>query len=419
MQQVDGSKGSKYTKRDVEPVLQKARRKMNDKGMLPTDLPSPAQALEQEAVAAMKDGDYGKAKFAADQLYATVDSMKIDKAFISAKIGRLNAAMKGKSLDGDCKKEADALFRGATSDYGDGRFPSANGKLNKIYALILASTRGPKALTPGQPAPGLTQAVAHEREVARAPTASGKSVPTPHREAALLEVERAVVEHQDLERPRQQVPWQGQAAHPRLLHARPVRGLLDGRGRRARPAAPREGARDQRGVVIAVGGAPADPLDVRGRPGRAIRGDEAREREPAHPRREVVGERGLDALVARGEVAQTEQAARQLERVVQPGRAAQRGPRVARRFCRQQPTSATESPARATLSTMASPSSPHACSPITQSPAASASPSRSTSMTANEVAPDDGSMRARSATATSRSSPTTGRAMRSASSRVR
>ncbi len=136
VQQVDGSKGSKYTKRDVEPVLQKARRKMNDKGILPTDLPSPAQALEQEAVAAMKDGDYGKAKFAADQLYATVESMKIDKAFISAKIGRLNAAMKGKSLDGDRKKEADALFRGATSDYGDGRFPSANGKLNKIYALI-------------------------------------------------------------------------------------------------------------------------------------------------------------------------------------------------------------------------------------------------------------------------------------------
>ena len=151
VQQVDGSKGSKYTKRDVEPVLQKARRKMNDKGMLPTDLPSPAQALEQEAVAAMKDGDYGKAKFAADELYATVDSMKIDKAFISAKIGRLNAAMKGKSLDGDRKKEADALFRGATSDYGDGRFPSANGKLNKIYALILASTRGPKALTPASP----------------------------------------------------------------------------------------------------------------------------------------------------------------------------------------------------------------------------------------------------------------------------
>lgn len=135
VQQVD-AKGSKYTKRDVEPVLQKARRKANEKGLLASDLPAPAQGLEQEAVQAMKDGDYGKAKFAADQLYATVDSIKIDKAFISAKIGRLNAAMKGKELAGDPKKDADELFRGATADYGDGRFPSANGKLNKIYLLI-------------------------------------------------------------------------------------------------------------------------------------------------------------------------------------------------------------------------------------------------------------------------------------------
>jgi hypothetical protein len=135
VQQVD-AKGSKYTKRDVEPMLQKARRKMNDKGLLATDLPAPAQSLEQESVQAMKDGDYGKAKFAADQLLATVESTKIDKAFISAKIGRLNAAMKGKALAGDPKKEADELFRGATADYGDGRFPAANGKLNKIYVLI-------------------------------------------------------------------------------------------------------------------------------------------------------------------------------------------------------------------------------------------------------------------------------------------
>jgi uncharacterized protein (DUF3084 family) len=135
VQQVD-AKGSKYSKRDVEPVLQKARRKMNEKGLLASDLPAPAQALEQESVQAMKDGDYGKAKFAADQLYATVDSMKIDKAFISDKIRRLNAAMRGKELAPEPKKEVDELFRGATADYGDGRFPAANGKLNKIYALI-------------------------------------------------------------------------------------------------------------------------------------------------------------------------------------------------------------------------------------------------------------------------------------------
>jgi hypothetical protein len=136
VQQVEPPKGAKYSKRDVEPVLQKARKKMNDKGLLASDLPAPAQGLENESLAAMKDGDYGKAKFAADQLYATVDSLKIDKGFISAKINRLNGLVKGKTLDASVKKEVDELFRGATADYVDGRFSAANAKLNKIYALI-------------------------------------------------------------------------------------------------------------------------------------------------------------------------------------------------------------------------------------------------------------------------------------------
>src|SRR5438093_1493369 len=62
-------KGSKYGKQDVEPVLQHARRKMGEKGILGSDLPALAANLEKEATSAMGEGDYGKAKFAADQLY--------------------------------------------------------------------------------------------------------------------------------------------------------------------------------------------------------------------------------------------------------------------------------------------------------------------------------------------------------------
>lgn len=125
-------KGSKYSRRDVEPLLKKARRAMSDKGILSSDLPAPAQSLEKEATEAMEEGDFGKAKFAADQLYATIDSMKIDKGFVVAKINRLNAILKGKPVN----KEVDDLFRGATGDYGDGKFTSANAKLNKIYSLV-------------------------------------------------------------------------------------------------------------------------------------------------------------------------------------------------------------------------------------------------------------------------------------------
>jgi hypothetical protein len=128
--------GSKYSRRDVEPLLQKARRKMGEKGLMSSDLPAPAQALEREATGAMASGDYAKAKFAADQLIATIEGIKIDKAFIAAKINRLNGAIKGKTLVEDVRKQVDGLFRDATSDYGDGKFTGANAKLNRIWGLI-------------------------------------------------------------------------------------------------------------------------------------------------------------------------------------------------------------------------------------------------------------------------------------------
>lgn len=135
IQTVD-AKGSKYTKRDVEPVLKRARREMSKKGILRSDLPAAAQGLEKEATGAMGEGDYGRARFAAAQLLATVRSTKINRGFVSAKIGRLSSAMKGKTLGSSKQKQVDKLFREATANYGDGRFGSANRRLNKIYAMI-------------------------------------------------------------------------------------------------------------------------------------------------------------------------------------------------------------------------------------------------------------------------------------------
>jgi hypothetical protein len=129
-------KGSKYTKKDVEPLLGKARRAMSKKGVLSSDLPAQAQGLEREATKAMAEGDYGRARFAADQLVRTVRGIRIDKAFIAAKIGRLNGAIKGKSLSGAKQKSVDSLFREATALYGDAKFSRANRRLNSIYSEI-------------------------------------------------------------------------------------------------------------------------------------------------------------------------------------------------------------------------------------------------------------------------------------------
>jgi chromosome segregation ATPase len=135
IQTVD-AKGSKYTKKDVEPLLKRARDDMARKGVLAADLPATAQGLEREATKAMGDGDFGAAFFAARQLQATVDSLKIDRAFISAKIGRLSARMKGTTLDAGKQKQVDDLFADATAKYGDGDFAGANRKLNQIYAIV-------------------------------------------------------------------------------------------------------------------------------------------------------------------------------------------------------------------------------------------------------------------------------------------
>ena len=129
-------KGAKYSKRDVEPVLKKARSAMAKKGILASDLPAQAAGLEREATKAMADGDYGPARFAAQQLLATVEAIKIDRNFISQKISRLSKAMSGRKLDDKTQKEIDDLFRDATAKYGDGEYSGANKKLNQIWRAI-------------------------------------------------------------------------------------------------------------------------------------------------------------------------------------------------------------------------------------------------------------------------------------------
>ena len=43
---------------------------------------------------------------------------------------------KGRKLEGDKRKEVESLFRDVTADYGDGKFPHANGKINKLFAIL-------------------------------------------------------------------------------------------------------------------------------------------------------------------------------------------------------------------------------------------------------------------------------------------
>ena len=129
---VETPKGTKYNKKDVEPTYEKALKILSQKGILDSDLPPGVANLKDDTRKAMEAGDYGKAKYTADQLLAVANGLKVDRGFLSAKFARVSARMKGKTLSSEGK----SLFEEATENYGDGKFPSANSKLNKIIAML-------------------------------------------------------------------------------------------------------------------------------------------------------------------------------------------------------------------------------------------------------------------------------------------
>jgi hypothetical protein len=134
-QKLELPKGLHYSAHD-EPIYKKALKTMDERGILSSDLPPGTTHLVDDTREAMKKGDFVRAKYDADQLLATVEEIKIDRAFISAKMSRLASAMHGKKLEGDKRRDVEGLFQDATANYGDGKFPLANAKINKLFAML-------------------------------------------------------------------------------------------------------------------------------------------------------------------------------------------------------------------------------------------------------------------------------------------
>jgi hypothetical protein len=126
----------KYSKADIQPLLARARAMMAKKGVLVGDLPGPAQGLEGESTRAMAEGDWGKAYFAASQLVATVDGIKIDRAFIQAKTGRLSTQVKASKVDDSTNQQLSGVLSDVMQKYNDGNFAAANQRLNQLATLL-------------------------------------------------------------------------------------------------------------------------------------------------------------------------------------------------------------------------------------------------------------------------------------------
>jgi len=126
----------KYTKADVQPLLARARATMSKKGVLVADLPGPAQGLEGESTRAMAEGDWGKAYFAAAQLVAMVDAVKVDRAFIQAKTARLSNQVKASTPDDATNQQLTGVLSDVMQKYNDGNFAAANVRLNQLATLL-------------------------------------------------------------------------------------------------------------------------------------------------------------------------------------------------------------------------------------------------------------------------------------------
>ena len=124
-----------YSKGDAKTAFAKAMSIMAGKGIRAGDL-SGLSKLIGNIRRFIRTSEYARAKFAADSLKATLKSVKINRAFVGAKMGRLASTMRRKKLTEAKRTKVSKLFVQVTNAYNDGRFAAANRIINKIYGVI-------------------------------------------------------------------------------------------------------------------------------------------------------------------------------------------------------------------------------------------------------------------------------------------
>ncbi|HSD86354.1 MAG TPA: hypothetical protein VLB44_02530 [Kofleriaceae bacterium] len=129
-------KGGNWTNKDVTALLQKARKEMNKKGLITSDLPGPAQGFEGDATKAMNENDMSRAYIAAANLVGTIDAIQVNRAFIQAKTARLSAQLKGTKVDEGANKDLQDILGDVMNSYNNGDFAAANRRLNQLATKL-------------------------------------------------------------------------------------------------------------------------------------------------------------------------------------------------------------------------------------------------------------------------------------------
>ena len=110
------------------------------RGVLIADLPVEDQPLNADIWAARRQGDLPRANDLLVELQGAVKQLKIDQRFVEQKMVRLQRQRGAAKLNDRQRDEVEGLLREVTANYSDGQFEAANKGLNRIAAILDAST---------------------------------------------------------------------------------------------------------------------------------------------------------------------------------------------------------------------------------------------------------------------------------------
>lgn len=135
IQQIAPPKSGNYTRKEVDSLMSKAKREMNKKALLPSDLGAQA-SLEGEITKALKESDWTRGYILASQYLQTIDGITVNRNFIKAKYDRLQARVKQGKPEASVSAQLEAGMGEVMQKYGDGDFGAANRKINQLYGLL-------------------------------------------------------------------------------------------------------------------------------------------------------------------------------------------------------------------------------------------------------------------------------------------
>ena len=135
IQQVAPPKGGNYSRKEVDALVGRAKAAMNKKGLMASDLGAQA-SLEGEVTKALQESDWTRGYILASQLVQTIDGIQVNRAFIGAKVQRLQNRVKSAKVDEATQAQLTEGLKDVLQKYGDQDFAAANRKINQLWSLI-------------------------------------------------------------------------------------------------------------------------------------------------------------------------------------------------------------------------------------------------------------------------------------------